>query len=82
LLVLVNASSPFSSSFQQGRQMTMRQRLLKLRSPALIAAFAVSICACALSSDACVENPKAVPDLTPMFAIDHRGVLLLAASQG
>jgi predicted transglutaminase-like cysteine proteinase len=42
--------------------MTMRQRLLKLRSPALIAVFTVSICACALSSDAYAENPKAVPE--------------------
>jgi len=42
--------------------MTMSQRLLKLRSPALIAAFTVSICACALSSDAYAENPKAVPE--------------------
>jgi predicted transglutaminase-like cysteine proteinase len=40
--------------------MTLRKKLLKLGSPALVAVFAVSICACALSSDAYAENPKAV----------------------
>jgi predicted transglutaminase-like cysteine proteinase len=42
--------------------MTLRKKLLKLGSPALVAVFAVSICACALSSDAYAENPKAVAE--------------------
>src|SRR5258708_620328 len=42
--------------------MTMRDKLRKLGSPALVAVFAVSICACALSSDAYAENPKAVAE--------------------
>lgn len=46
----------------KGHQMTMRRRLLKRGSPALVAVFAVSICACTLSSDAYAENPKAVPE--------------------
>jgi predicted transglutaminase-like cysteine proteinase len=41
--------------------MTIRQKLLKLGLPGLVAVFAVSICACALSSDAYAENPKPVP---------------------
>jgi hypothetical protein len=40
----------------------MRQRPLKRGSPALVAVFAVPICACALSSDAYAENPKAVQE--------------------
>jgi predicted transglutaminase-like cysteine proteinase len=42
--------------------MTLRQKLLKLGSPARVAVFAVSICACALSPDAYAENPKAVSE--------------------
>ena len=41
--------------------MSLRQKLLKLGSPALVAALAVSVGVCALSSDAYAENPKAVP---------------------
>jgi predicted transglutaminase-like cysteine proteinase len=41
--------------------MILRQTLLKLRSPALVAIFAVSISVCALSPDAYAENPKAAP---------------------
>jgi len=41
--------------------MTLRQKLLKLGSPARVAVFAVSICGCALSPEAYAENPKAVP---------------------
>jgi predicted transglutaminase-like cysteine proteinase len=41
--------------------MTLRQKLLKLGSPARVAVFAVSICVCALSPDAYAENPKAIP---------------------
>ncbi len=40
--------------------MTLRQKLLKLGSPARVAVFAVSICVCALSPDAHAEDPKAV----------------------
>ena len=40
--------------------MTLRQKLLKLGSPARVAAFAVSICVCALSP-AYAENPRVVP---------------------
>ncbi len=42
-------------------EMTLRQKLLKLGSPARVAVFAVSICACALSPEAYAENPKAAP---------------------
>ena len=41
--------------------MTIRQKLLKLGLPGLVAVFVVSICACGLSSDAYAENPKAAP---------------------
>jgi predicted transglutaminase-like cysteine proteinase len=41
--------------------MTLRQKLLKLGSPARVAVFAVSICVCALSPVAYAENPKTVP---------------------
>jgi predicted transglutaminase-like cysteine proteinase len=41
--------------------MTLRQKLLKLGSPARVAVFAVSICVCALSPEAFAENPKVVP---------------------
>jgi predicted transglutaminase-like cysteine proteinase len=41
--------------------MTIRQKLLKLGLPGLVAVFVVSICACALTSDAFAENPKAAP---------------------
>src|SRR5713226_1950986 len=44
------------------RWMTLRQKLLKLGPPALVAVFAVSICVCALSSDAYAEDPKSVPE--------------------
>ena len=43
--------------------MTLRQKLLKLGSSALVAVFAVSICASALSSNAYAENPKAAREV-------------------
>src|SRR6266852_1864572 len=49
-------------SFLHIRWMTLRQKLLKLGPPALVAVFAVSICVCALSSDAYAEDPKSVPE--------------------
>jgi predicted transglutaminase-like cysteine proteinase len=49
-------------SFLHIRWMTLRQKLRKFGSPALVAVFAVSICVCALSSDAYAEDPKAVPE--------------------
>jgi predicted transglutaminase-like cysteine proteinase len=49
-------------SFLHIRWMTIRQKLLKLGSPALVAVFAISIYAGPLSSDAYAENPKAVPE--------------------
>lgn len=42
--------------------MTLRQKWLKLGSPALVTVFAVLICVCALSPNAYAENPKAVPE--------------------
>jgi predicted transglutaminase-like cysteine proteinase len=41
--------------------MTLRQKLLKLGSPARVAVFAVSIFVCALSPDAYAENPNVIP---------------------
>jgi len=49
-------------SFLHMRRMTIRRKLLKLGPPALVAVFAVSICVCALSSDAYAEDPKSVPE--------------------
>ena len=42
--------------------MILRQKLLKLESRALAAVFAVSICVCALSTDASAEDPQAVAE--------------------
>jgi predicted transglutaminase-like cysteine proteinase len=42
--------------------MTLRKKLLKLGSPAYVAVFAVSICVCALSSDAYADDPKAAAE--------------------
>jgi predicted transglutaminase-like cysteine proteinase len=49
----------------------MREKLRKLGSPVLVAVFTVSICACALSSDAYAENPKAVPEARRVSAPIH-----------
>ena len=49
-------------SFLHITRMTIRRKLLKLGPPALVAVFAVSMCVCALSSDAYAEDPKAVPE--------------------
>src|SRR6266849_1667621 len=48
-------------SFLHITRMTIRRKLLKLGPPALVAVFAVSMCVCALSSDAYAEDSKTVP---------------------